>query len=55
MSLLIDLPPPLTPLVPIRLGRGPEIWCKLEYLLPSGSTKDRVAHAVLDGAEPPLG
>jgi cysteine synthase A len=40
-----------TPLVPIRLDPGgPDVWCKLEYLLPSGSTKDRIARYVLDKA-----
>ena len=33
-----------TPLVPVRLdAAGPTIWCKLEFLNPSGSTKDRIA------------
>ncbi len=36
------------PLVPVRLDPGgPEIWCKLEYLNPSGSTKDRIAQFML--------
>ena len=35
------------PLVPIRLGDGVEIWCKLEFLNPSGSTKDRIASFIL--------
>ena len=36
------------PLVPIRLGEDrPEIWCKLEFLNPSGSTKDRIASFIL--------
>jgi cysteine synthase A len=36
-----------TPLVPVRLGPGqPEVWCKREFLNPSGSTKDRVARVV---------
>ena len=43
-----------TPLV--RLGRltpdgGAEIWVKLEYANPSGSMKDRMALAMIDGAE----
>jgi cysteine synthase A len=43
-----------TPLV--RLQRvvpenGAEIWVKLEYLNPSGSMKDRMALAMIDGAE----
>lgn len=34
---------PTTPLVPIQLsGEEPVIWCKLEFLNPSGSTKDRI-------------
>jgi len=52
------LPP--TPLVPVRLGDGPAIWCKLEFLNPSGSTKDRIARyilskAVREGRVPPGG
>jgi cysteine synthase A len=43
-----QLPP--TPLVPVRLGDGPTIWCKLEYLNPSGSTKDRIARYILSKA-----
>ena len=43
-----QLPP--TPLVPVRLGAGPEIWCKLEFLNPSGSTKDRIARYILSKA-----
>ena len=39
-----------TPLIPIRLGAGPEIWCKLEFLNPSGSTKDRIARYILERA-----
>lgn len=41
-----DVPP--TPLVPVQLGgRERVIWCKLEYLNPSGSTKDRIARRIL--------
>src|SRR5579872_6132446 len=41
-----------TPLVPIRFAeRDPTIWCKLEYLNPSGSTKDRIAAFILDKAQ----
>jgi cysteine synthase A len=37
-----------TPLVPVRLDEaGPLIWCKLEFLNPSGSTKDRIAGFIL--------
>ena len=40
-----------TPLVPVQLdGDGPAIWCKLEFLNPSGSTKDRIAHFILGKA-----
>ncbi len=42
---------PPTPLVPVRLGPDdPYVWCKLEYLNPSGSTKDRVARHILEKA-----
>ena len=37
-----------TPLVPVQLDRaGPVIWCKLEFLNSSGSTKDRIAGYIL--------
>lgn len=41
-----------TPLVPITLDAelGP-IWCKLEFLNPSGSTKDRIARHILEKAK----
>jgi cysteine synthase A len=40
-----------TPLVPVRLDdTGPTIWCKLEFLNPSGSTKDRIATYILSKA-----
>lgn len=40
-----------TPLVPVRLEPdAPAIWCKLEYLNPSGSTKDRIARHILEKA-----
>ena len=40
-----------TPLVPVRLEAGtPLIWCKLEFLNPSGSTKDRIARYMLEKA-----
>ncbi len=43
---LTSLPP--TPLVPIQLEPGtPIIWCKLEFMQPSGSTKDRIARHIL--------
>lgn len=39
------LPP--TPLVPVTLETGgATIWCKLEFLQPSGSTKDRMARYI---------
>lgn len=40
-----------TPLVPVRLSAaGPAIWAKLEFLNPSGSTKDRIARHILSKA-----
>jgi len=37
-----------TPLVPVRLEPGsPVVWVKLEFLNPSGSTKDRIAQHIL--------
>jgi cysteine synthase A len=40
-----------TPLVPVRLDASrPTIWCKLEFLNPSGSTKDRIANYILGKA-----
>ena len=40
-----------TPLTPIQLERdGDPIWCKLEFLNPSGSTKDRIARHILECA-----
>jgi cysteine synthase len=40
-----------TPLVPVRLEAGaPTVWCKLEFLNPSGSTKDRIAGFILEKA-----
>lgn len=38
-------------MVALRLDPGdPVIWCKLEYLNPSGSTKDRIAAHILEKA-----
>jgi cysteine synthase A len=38
-----------TPLVPVELEEGHgRIWCKLEFLNPSGSTKDRIARYILE-------
>jgi cysteine synthase A len=42
--------PAATPLVKLELDPGIAIWCKLEYLNPSGSTKDRVARYILENA-----
>src|SRR3954462_14039622 len=40
-----------TPLAPVCLdAEGPTIWCKLEFLNPSGSTKDRIARFILEKA-----
>jgi cysteine synthase A len=40
-----------TPLAPICLSpAGPVIWCKLDFLNPSGSTKDRIARYILEKA-----
>lgn len=39
----------MTPLVPVELDQGAgRIWCKLEFLNPSGSTKDRIARFILE-------
>ncbi len=46
---LHGLPP--TPIVPVQLeASGPMIWAKLEFLNPSGSTKDRIARYILEKA-----
>jgi cysteine synthase len=40
-----------TPLVPVSMDdSGVSIWCKLEFLNPSGSTKDRIARHILEKA-----
>jgi len=40
-----------TPLVPVRLeSAAATVWCKLEFLNPSGSTKDRIARFILEKA-----
>ena len=40
-----------TPLVPVQLALDtPTVWCKLEFLNPSGSIKDRIAHYILGKA-----
>lgn len=42
---------PATPLIPIKLVPGqPTVWCKLEFLQPSGSSKDRIARHMLEKA-----
>jgi len=42
---------PPTPLVPVQLDAGDvTVWCKLEFLNPSGSTKDRIARYILEKA-----
>ncbi len=49
-SCLVEAAAP-TPLLEVRLGDdSPAIWCKLEYLNPSGSTKDRIAAHILSKA-----
>lgn len=39
-----------TPLAAVQLDGGPTVWCKLEFLNPSGSTKDRIARYILEKA-----
>ncbi len=39
-----------TPLEGVSVNGGPLIWCKLEFLNPSGSTKDRIARFILEKA-----
>ena len=40
-----------TPLAPVQLAaEDPVIWCKLDFLNPSGSTKDRIARYILEKA-----
>lgn len=42
---------PPSPLVPVDSGGdGLVVWCKLEFLNPSGSTKDRIARHMLEKA-----
>jgi cysteine synthase A len=42
---------PATPLAPVQLPAGaPLVWSKLEFLNPSGSTKDRIARYILGRA-----
>lgn len=50
LSRLVESVAP-TPLQPVQLqAEQPTIWCKLEYLNPSGSTKDRIAAYILSKA-----
>jgi cysteine synthase len=50
LSCLVESVAP-TPLQAVQLDPGqPSIWCKLEYLNPSGSTKDRIAAYILSKA-----
>ncbi len=39
---------PPTPLVPVSVNGSAVIWCKLEFMNPSGSTKDRIARHILE-------
>lgn len=40
-----------TPLAPVQLRpEDPVVWCKLEFLNPSGSSKDRIARYILEKA-----
>ena len=51
MLTTIPYRPASTPLVPVQLGdQEPVIWVKLEFLNPSGSTKDRIARFILEKA-----
>jgi len=51
MLATIPYRPATTPLVPVQLRSGePVIWVKLEFLNPSGSTKDRIARFILEKA-----
>jgi cysteine synthase A len=42
---------PLVQLGPLAPENGAELWVKLEYVNPSGSMKDRMALAMIEGAE----
>jgi len=35
-------------MVPVQICKGPQVHCKLEFLNPSGSTKDRIARFILE-------
>jgi cysteine synthase len=51
MHATIPYRPATTPLVPVQLRASePIIWVKLEFLNPSGSTKDRIARFILEKA-----
>ena len=45
---LFSVPP--TPLAAIALDGGPVVYCKLDFMNPSGSTKDRIARHILGKA-----
>ena len=42
---------PLIRLERLAPANGAELWIKLEYLNPTGSMKDRMALAMIEGAE----
>ena len=51
MDSVIPYRPAITPLVPVQIrGGAPVVWAKLEFLNPSGSTKDRIARFILEKA-----
>ena len=39
-----------TPLIPITIG-DLTVWCKAEFMNPSGSVKDRMATFIINNAE----
>ena len=40
----------ITPMVPVQVCNSSQVHCKLEFLNPSGSTKDRIARFILEKA-----
>ena len=47
----MPVPTPRSSVLPMRLDSTlPPVWCKLEFLNPSGSTKDRIARFILEKA-----
>ena len=46
----LDRRGPVTPSVRVALDGGPAIWCKCEFMNPSGSTKDRIARHIVGKA-----